>query len=111
MAGFGEPGPRSGTGRPGTLRTRVALFAAAAIFAAGPLRAGTLTLAPEAVTEWKPIYGTVAPRNDVPARARIGGVIEELVVTEGDTVSAGQPRSGTRSSASRRRPTTPRSRR
>ena len=40
--------------------------------------AGTLTLAPEAVTEWKPIYGTVAPRNDVPARARIGGVVEEL---------------------------------
>ena len=62
----------------------------AILLAGGPLSAGTLTLAPEAVTEWKPIYGTVAPRNDVPARARIGGVIEELLVTEGDAVTAGQ---------------------
>ncbi|MFO1143255.1 MAG: efflux RND transporter periplasmic adaptor subunit [Amaricoccus sp.] len=66
----------------------------ALVLAAGLLAtaasAGTLTLAPEAVTEWKPIYGTVAPRNEVPARARIGGVVEELLVTEGDKVAAGQ---------------------
>ena len=57
---------------------------------AGAASAGTVTLAPETLTEWKPIYGTVAPRNDVPARARIGGVIEALLVTEGDAVAAGQ---------------------
>jgi RND family efflux transporter MFP subunit len=62
----------------------------ALLLAAAPVAAGTLTLAPETVTEWKPIYGTVAPRNDVPARARIGGVVEELLVTEGDAVTAGQ---------------------
>ena len=64
-------------------------FLAASLLAAGAASAGTLTLAPEAVTEWKPIYGTVEPRNDVPARARIGGVVEELLVTEGDNVAAG----------------------
>jgi multidrug efflux pump subunit AcrA (membrane-fusion protein) len=58
--------------------------------AAGTASAGTLTLAPEAVTEWKPIYGTVGPRSIVPARARIGGVVEQLLVTEGDEVAAGQ---------------------
>ena len=47
-------------------------------------------LAPEPITEWKPIYGTVEPRNEVPARARIGGLIDELLVTEGDDVTAGQ---------------------
>ncbi len=67
-----------------------ALLLTASLLAAGPIFAGTLTLAPEAMTEWKPIYGTVEPRNDVPARARIGGVIEELLVTEGDAVKAGQ---------------------
>ena len=30
------------------------------------------------------------PRNDVPVRARIGGLIDELLVTEGDSVTAGQ---------------------
>lgn len=68
---------------------RVLLFAAS-LFAAIPASAGTLTLAPETVVEWKPIYGTVEPRNEVPARARISGVIAELLVTEGDEVSAGQ---------------------
>ncbi|MBB5221871.1 RND family efflux transporter MFP subunit [Amaricoccus macauensis] len=62
----------------------------AGLLASGAASAGTLTLAPEAITEWKPIYGTVAPRTEVPARARIGGLIEELLVTEGDAVTAGQ---------------------
>lgn len=67
-----------------------ALLLSAVLLAAGPASAGSLTLAPEAIIEWKPIYGTVEPRNEVPARARIGGVIEELFVTEGDAVTAGQ---------------------
>lgn len=67
-----------------------ALLLAASLLAAGPASAGTLVLTPETVTEWKPIYGTVAPRNEVPARARIGGIVAELLVTEGDTVTAGQ---------------------
>lgn len=62
----------------------------AAALAAGPASAGTVILAPETVVEWKPVYGTVAPRNEAAARARIGGIVEELLVTEGDQVVAGQ---------------------
>ncbi len=62
----------------------------ASLLAAGPGWAGTVTLAPETIVEWKAIYGTVEPRNDVPVRARIGGLIDELLVTEGDSVTAGQ---------------------
>lgn len=47
-------------------------------------------LAPVAVTEWKAVYGTVEARDRIPARARIGGVLVELSVTEGDEVTAGQ---------------------
>jgi RND family efflux transporter MFP subunit len=66
------------------------LLLTASFLAAGPVLAETVTLAPETITEWKPIYGTVEPRNEVPARARIGGVVDELLVTEGDDVTAGQ---------------------
>jgi len=62
----------------------------ASLLAAGPGWAVTVTLAPETIVEWKAIYGTVEPRNDVPVRARIGGLIDELLVTEGDSVTAGQ---------------------
>jgi RND family efflux transporter MFP subunit len=62
----------------------------ASFLVAGSASAGTLTLTPEAITEWKSIYGTVEPRSDVPARARIGGIVAELMVTEGDAVTAGQ---------------------
>lgn len=67
-----------------------ALLIAASLLAADAASAGTLVLAPETVTEWKPIYGTVEPKNDVPARARIGGIVSELLVTEGEAVTAGQ---------------------
>ncbi len=42
------------------------------------------------LTEWKAVYGTVEARLRVPARARIGGTITELAVTEGDVVTEGQ---------------------
>ena len=61
-----------------------------ALMAAGPVAAGTLTLAPTTVTEWKAVYGRVEARDTVPARARIGGIVVELTVSEGDTVTAGQ---------------------
>ena len=67
-----------------------ALVLAASLIAAGSVSAEGLVLAPETITEWKPVFGTVEPRNEVPARARIGGVIDALIVTEGDAVTAGQ---------------------
>ncbi|WP_256752306.1 efflux RND transporter periplasmic adaptor subunit [Mesorhizobium sp. Mes31] len=62
----------------------------AALLAASPALAGTLTLAPTTVTEWKAVYGRVEARDTVPARARIGGLIVDLAVTEGELVKAGQ---------------------
>ena len=55
-----------------------------------PVLAEPVTLAPVAVTEWKAVYGTVEARDRSPARARIGGVLVELSVVEGDEVAAGQ---------------------
>lgn len=57
---------------------------------ASPLAAEPLVLTPVTVTEWKAVYGTVEARDRVPARARIGGVLVDLAVAEGDTVTAGQ---------------------
>ncbi|WP_246740949.1 efflux RND transporter periplasmic adaptor subunit [Mesorhizobium sp. NZP2298] len=62
----------------------------AALLATSPVFAGTLTLAPTTVTEWKAVYGRVEARDTVPARARIGGLIVDLAVTEGELVKAGQ---------------------
>ena len=56
---------------------------------AAPASAETLELVPTNVTEWKPVYGQIETRDRVPARARIGGTISELLVTEGDRVEAG----------------------
>ena len=67
-----------------------ALVATLTLLATGAASAGTLTLAPTPVTEWKAVYGRVEARDTVPARARIGGIVEDLAVTEGDTVTAGQ---------------------
>ncbi len=53
-------------------------------------QAGSLLIKPVTITEWKSVYGEVETRDRVPARARIGGTIETLEVTEGDRVEAGQ---------------------
>ncbi|MBW6416600.1 efflux RND transporter periplasmic adaptor subunit [Celeribacter sp. PS-C1] len=55
-----------------------------------PAVSETLSLTPQPITEWKPVYAEVEPRDQVPARARIGGTITTLDVTEGDLVEAGQ---------------------
>ena len=62
------------------------------IFGAGTLHvaAEPFTVSQLSITEWKAVYGTVEARDRVPARARIGGTLVELTVTEGDEVAAGQ---------------------
>jgi len=52
--------------------------------------AGTLVVQPVAVPVWKAVYGRVEARDDLAARARIGGTLVSLDVAEGDTVTAGQ---------------------
>lgn len=51
--------------------------------------AETLLLAPQDIPQWKAVYGRVEARDLVPARARIGGTVVELSVSEGDSVAAG----------------------
>lgn len=51
--------------------------------------AGNLPLEATTIVEWKAVYGQVVARDSVLARARIGGTVAELKVTEGDIVKAG----------------------
>ena len=67
-----------------------ALLLVASLLATGPVWAATLTLGPVEVTEWKAVYGRIEAKETVPARARIGGIVAELAVSEGDLVTAGQ---------------------
>lgn len=60
-----------------------------ALALATPAVGETLVVAPSPVTEWKSVYATVEARRTVPARARIGGTIAALDLTEGQSVSAG----------------------
>lgn len=69
---------------------RVALFIAVLATALPVFAADTMTLAPQVLPEWKAVYGRVEARDLVPARARIGGTVVELLVSEGDAVVAGQ---------------------
>jgi RND family efflux transporter MFP subunit len=62
----------------------------AGFLAAGPAFAGTVTVTPETVPEYKAVYGRVEARDTIPARARVGGTLVSLEVTEGDEVTAGQ---------------------
>jgi RND family efflux transporter MFP subunit len=67
------------------LLTLSLLGAGAQLASAEPVAVKTAT-----VTEWKAVYGTVEARDRIPARARLGGTLVALSVTEGDEVSAGQ---------------------
>ncbi|TDH38768.1 efflux RND transporter periplasmic adaptor subunit [Pseudohoeflea suaedae] len=78
-----------------TSRLAPALAAGLSLYAgslscSAPALAETITLAPVSVTEWKAVHGSVETRDVAPARARIGGVVVELTITEGDEVEEGQ---------------------
>ena len=67
------------------------LIALLATTAAAPAVAETTVLAPHLVTDWKAVAGRIEARDTISARARLGGTLVEIMVTEGDTVQAGQP--------------------
>ena len=66
------------------------LITLAAALAATTAFAGTFEVVSSSTTEWKAVYGRIEARDLVPARARIGGTVVELLVTEGDLVDQGQ---------------------
>ncbi|MGL4810961.1 MAG: efflux RND transporter periplasmic adaptor subunit [Beijerinckiaceae bacterium] len=73
------------------MRARLAFTAAALAALTTIVAAAELTVQPVAVTEWKAVYGRVETRDVVAARARIGGTLLRLDVTEGSAVTEGQP--------------------
>jgi multidrug efflux system membrane fusion protein len=68
---------------------RAAITAFIVLLGAQGAQAETLTVTAQPITEWKSVYGEVETRDRVPARARIGGTIVTLEVTEGDQVETG----------------------
>ena len=54
------------------------------------LAEGGYKVAPATVTDWKTVYGQIEAKDSIPARARLGGTLVELAVTEGEMVTAGQ---------------------
>lgn len=69
---------------------RLLLAGLIALGLAGSASAATLTVKPVTVPDWKAVYGRVEARDSLAARARIGGTLISLDVTEGDSVKAGQ---------------------
>ena len=67
----------------------IALFAAVTATGVNVAGATDLTLATVSIPEMKAVYGQIQPRNTVLARARLGGTVARLTVTEGDIVKAG----------------------
>lgn len=53
-------------------------------------RAAEITIEPVAIAETKAVFGRIETRDVVPARARIGGTLAQMSVSEGDIVAAGQ---------------------
>ncbi len=71
------------------MRTLIAAFVLLSVLTPSA-HAEDVALAPVAVTEWKAVYGRIEARSRIPARARLGGTLVSLEVSEGDVVAAGQ---------------------
>ncbi|MGB6397003.1 MAG: efflux RND transporter periplasmic adaptor subunit [Bradyrhizobium sp.] len=68
----------------------LSLVAAATLPAAAPAGAETLTVVQRSVADEKAVFATVESISVVPARGRIGGIIVQLNIREGDPVTSGQ---------------------
>ncbi len=62
----------------------VALLASITVPGLTVAQAADLKLTTVSIPELKAVYGQVQPRNSVLARARLGGTVDKLTVTEGD---------------------------
>jgi RND family efflux transporter MFP subunit len=75
--------------RPAALAA-VPLFVPAFLALCASALAASIVVEPRVVTEWKAVFGQVQARDEIPARARIGGTLAALEVEEGDSVRAGE---------------------
>ncbi len=71
-------------------RTLVALLAATPVVGVAPARAAEFVVRAITIPEMKAVFGQVESRIVVPARARIGGSVRELRISQGDQVREGQ---------------------
>lgn len=67
----------------------ITLFTALTAAGLSVAHAADIKLQTVSIPEMKAVYGQIQPRNSVLARARLGGTIARLNVTEGDVVKAG----------------------
>lgn len=81
----------------GAARSLAARFAAgagscllASCLVAPLAAAGEVTVSPRSVPEMKAVFAEVESRQVVPARARIGGTVRDITVTEGSEVKEGE---------------------
>ena len=72
------------------MRTAAVTLALLTVFAQRALAQETFVVGPKIVTDEKAVFATVESANVVPARARIGGTVVELMVKKGDQVKQGQ---------------------
>lgn len=71
-------------------RCVTAILAAAVIIGATAADAGEFVVKATTISEMKAVFGQVESRIVVPARARIGGSVRELRISQGDEVKEGQ---------------------
>lgn len=69
---------------------RLVLAGLASLCLVSLAEAGSVVVQPIAIPEWKAVYGRVEARDSLAARARVGGTLVSLEVSEGDMVTAGQ---------------------
>ncbi|MGN6410949.1 MAG: efflux RND transporter periplasmic adaptor subunit [Nitrobacter sp.] len=72
------------------LRFLIAVLAGAAIAGATAAEAGEFVVKATTIPEMKAVFGQVESRIVVPARARLGGSVRELRISQGDEVKEGQ---------------------
>jgi RND family efflux transporter MFP subunit len=68
----------------------MAIFVAATLLVAPGAWATEFVVKPTTIPEMKAVFGQVESRIVVPARARIGGSVREIRITQGDEVKEGQ---------------------
>ena len=68
------------------MRTLIAAFTALTLLTL-PAHSEDMALTPTMVTEWKAVYGQIEARSRIPARARLGGTLVSLEISEGDVLA------------------------
>ncbi|KAB2866466.1 MAG: biotin/lipoyl-binding protein, partial [Bauldia sp.] len=76
-------------GRAAVFRRAALGLAAVLLLSPAAGAADRFTVAVQTVSDLKAVFASVESVNVVPARARIGGVVVELAVTDGDKVAGG----------------------